>query len=188
MSGSTPLGIVYPCSGEQITPAVFTTYANTTQAAIATARAAANTARLPPAIQVRRLVQQNYNAGVNTGLTWDTLAYNTDPTGITFTLGTGTVNLLRNGTYLIGAHLRVGSQPANMTSMRIAILAAGVELAQFKSDSGATAGTTNTEVACSGLLIQVAAPVAITVNSIYTGAASPVGVTSLLSIIRVATV
>lgn len=187
MPASTPLGIIYPCAGDTISAAAFQTYAETVQDAIENVQENyTETAQFPDALQARRVVQQTFNAGVSTGLGWDTVAYNPFPASINYTVPSGTVTLQRAGSYLIGAHLRIGSQPANMTSMRIAILLNGVEASYFKADSGATSGTVNIEVATNVLAAAITTPTTVTVNALYTGAASPVGVTSLISIIRVA--
>lgn len=189
MPASTPLGIIYPCAGDTIDPGAFQDYAESVQDVIEDVQENfTETAEFPNALQARRLAVQNFNAGVSTTLVFDTQAYNSFPAAITFAAPSSNIILQQAGTYLIGAHLRVSQQPANMSSVRISILLNGVEAAYFKSDSGSVAGTTNTEIATNVLAASIIVPTTVTVNSIYTGAASPIGVTALVSVIRVATV
>jgi hypothetical protein len=188
MPASTPLGITYPCSGDTIDPNVFKTYADTTQAAIDTVQDLADSALYPPAVQGRRFSDQNFNLGVTTTLTWEFEAYESTVPGGMFTPTSGTFTVGLAGSYLIGVNVRLSAQPANMTSFRVAILLNGVEIAYSKGDSGATAGTVNTEFSVTGFAPAIAAGSTFTSTALYTGAASPVGVTGTFSLIRIASV
>jgi hypothetical protein len=185
MPASTPLGLTYPCSGDTIDPAAFATYANTAQTAITATEALADQALYPPAAQARRVISQNFNAGVTTALSWDIEAYDTDPASLIFVAGGSVMTVQQTGTYLIGVWTRTSQQPADMTSTRVAIVVNGVEFSANKGDSGATLGTTNTEAYTATLAPNLAPGTTIGVNYLYTGAASPIGIDSTLSVIRI---
>lgn|SRR5574341_1494169 len=186
MPASTPLGIIYPCASDTLDPDAFQNYAETTQDAISATQVLADAALFPPAVQPRRSIDvQNFNAGITTALSWEFEAYDTDPASLLFVAPGSTVTIQQNGTYLVGIWTRVSQQPADMTSTRVAILVNGVEFSANKGDSGATLGTTNTESYTATLAPGLTAGNTITVNYLYTGAASPIGITSTLSVVRI---
>jgi hypothetical protein len=186
MPASTSLGITYPCSGETIDSGVFQAYVETTQNAISAVQTVADDALYPPAVQARRINnQQNINAGVSTQITWDVEPYDTDAM---FVLGTGTITIQTAGTYLVCVQAKNSNQPADFTSIRVAILINAVEVAAAKSDAGNVVNTVSDRVGTSVLGTALAVGTTITANFLYTGAASPMGVDGTLSVIRVATV
>lgn len=186
MPASTPLGITYPCSGETINPAALRTYAQTTQAAISAVQATAEDALYPPAAQGRRIfTQQNINAGVSTQMTWETEVYDSDAMT---TAGSGTFTIQTFGTYVISVQIRNANQPLNFTSVRIAILVNGVEVAAHKTDAGATAGFASDRLYTANLAPSLPPGTIVTANALYTGPASPMGLEGTMSIIRAATV
>jgi hypothetical protein len=186
MPGMTPLGIVYPCSGETMTVPAFITYAQTSQAAITALELTALTALYPKAAQERRIfASQNFNAGVSGALTYDTEVYDTDnvyvPPATSFTLPTP-------GTYYVTVQARNSNQPANFTSLRVAILLNGTEVSVSKADCGNVANTVSDRVNTGVLLGALPAASVLAFNFIYTGGASPMGVDGTATITRVATV
>ncbi|GHJ46381.1 hypothetical protein Cs7R123_37230 [Catellatospora sp. TT07R-123] len=140
-SESTPLlGIRYPCGGDTINPAVFQTFAQDIEAALAAGDAAAAAAANRPSAYVRSQVPPNQSVVVNTATTmtyteevWDNdnmanLAVNNDR----LTIRTG-------GLYLCGASAATLFGFTTITSLSVSLMLNGTTLLwrrQKQGDSG----------------------------------------------------
>lgn len=138
MPDTTSLGIVYPCSGEQISLAALQNYATTTQAALAATDVIVNAALNPPYALVRRAVTaQLVPAGATTTVSFDVEVVDTAGE---FTLASPTQLVVpSNGSYLASVQVQMVGQPTTLTSYRGAILINGAEVAYRKSDQKASA-------------------------------------------------
>jgi hypothetical protein len=170
MPATTPLGIQYPCSGEQIDCDALETYAETTQQAITDTQALVTQALNPAATWVRRAAAQAIAVNVSTAVSFDQEMY--DTSGM-FTLGAPTVlTVVTPGTYLVNFGGQVSSFPTTLTSLRFALALNGTEVAYAKSDAGTASIGANGPMYVSQLLPSLSAGNTISANVLFTGSGS----------------
>lgn len=188
MPASTPnFGIVYPCGGDTIDPAVFRTYADTTQTALNTVQTLINTVPFPPAVMVRRAAaDQVIGFGAATVMSFDTEAYDR---GGMWSPGLPTLIVLpANGTYMATFQAYVVVEPATtFTSFRVAINVNGVEVAAQESDAGST-GKPAYPLVTSLLIPATTIGTPVTATVLITGSGGAPSVQGLMTVTQVANV
>lgn len=186
MPASTPLGIVYPCSGENIDCTTFGDYADSVQAAITNTQSGVNDALHPPSVWVRRTVGTGGTVvapGVTTTITYAEVMY--DTAGM-FTLASPSIiTITRFGTYLVSCGTqRTNPTPATLTSSRAAILVNGQERAYQKSDAGTSSFAANDPQYLTALLPGLFIGDQITTTCLFTGTGN-MGMAHTVSVLRV---
>lgn len=167
MPGMTPLGIVYPCSGDTINPAVFQTYAETTQDALDATQALIDSATQPPTVLVQTSPAQSIAAGVTATMGYQALTY--DTAGM-WNAGTPTlITIQSNGTYLVNLWSSRAGVPTTETSARAAILLNGTEQAFHKSDDGTASFSASSNFMVSAVLPSLVVGDQITSTFLFTG-------------------
>lgn len=167
MPASTPLGITYPCSGETINPAVFQTYAETTQDAIDATQVLVGLALAPPTVLVDTIPGQSIAAGATTTIAYNLEAY--DTAGM-WVVGSPTLLTVQSaGTYLVNLWFQRLVQPTTHLSSRAAILLNGTEYSYFKSDDGTGSFTASTPFMVSTILPSLIVGDQITTTHLFTG-------------------
>lgn len=169
MPATTPLGIVYPCSGDTIDPGTFQDNAESIQDAISAVQTQVDQALRPPALQVRTEgAGQVVAAGVTTVMAYQLIAYDT---AAMFNTATPTlITITSPGTYFVACwYGRVGLATTE-TSARIAILVNGVERAAQKYDMGTSVTfSVPSTFSASVVLPSLIAGDVITTNHLFTG-------------------
>lgn len=184
---ATPLGIVYPCSGETIECDPLTEYATSTQAAITATQRLVNAALRPPAVWVRRVfgAGQTVAPGVATVMTYLEEMYDTasmfDPA-----VSTSNIVITQPGTYLVNCNTRRTVSPTTLTSLRTAILLNGTEFAFQKSDGGTSAFNANDPQYVSAMMPSLIAGDIITTTCFFTGTGN-MGMAHVVSCTRIST-
>lgn len=168
MPGMTSLGITYPCSGETIDPAVFQTYAETTQDAIDATQALVTLAFEPPTVLVGTASPfQVVAAGATTTIAYQNVTY--DTAGM-YNAGTPTlITVQSNGTYLANLWYSRISPATTETSTRAAILVNGAEVAYAKSDDGTGTFSAATNFMVSAVIPSLIIGDQITTTFLFTG-------------------
>jgi len=183
---TTPLGIVYPCSGATIDCDDLAAYAQSTQDAISNTQALITSVLRPPAVWVRRPFGggQVIAPGVTTVMSYTEEMY--DTAGM-FSLGSPTLLVVRQaGTYLVNCQTQRTSSPATLTSSRAAILLNGVEQAYQKADGGTSAFNTNDPQYVSAMLASLVVGDQITTTCLFTGTGN-MGMAHIVSATRIST-
>lgn len=169
MPGTTSTGITYPCGGDTMTCAALQTYADTLQAAITNTQALVTSALNPPRVYVLRPVgsPQIVAVGVTTPFTYTSVYYDT---ATMFNIGAPTILTITSaGTYLVNMTGTVISFPTTLTSLRLAILVNGVEVAFGKSDAGTSTASANTPFNVSAMPISMVPGDQISTSILFTG-------------------
>lgn len=163
---TTSQGIFYPCADEVVDSADFANNALTTEAAISAAFAQ-STPLLDREYVSTQATGPNTTVNVNTTISWNTPSAQFNPNGM-FNPGSPTVFTLQSsGSFLVTLHATNFSTPTTDTSMRAAILQAGIERAWAKwPEIGAF------QVA--GHLVGATAGQQISVTWLWTGTGGPI--------------
>lgn len=168
MPATTPLGIIYPCSGDTIDPDIFEDNATSIQDAIDTVQAQVNVALRPPAVQVRtQQAGQNVVAGASTVIAYQLVAYDT---AAMFSSGTPTlITITVPGTYFVGCYYTREGLATTESSTRLSILVNTVEQAAAKYDMGTGTFSVVQPFSVSALLPSLIAGDQITTAHLFTG-------------------
>jgi hypothetical protein len=168
---STSLGIAYPCLDPLVNPADFATFATTTETAIAATQA------LTPALLRRDFVKAsginpNTATGVTSTVSWTNPIAVNNPSGM-FNAGTPTVFTVQSaGSFLVSLHVHNFTFPTTATSLRGAVLLAGVEQVWAKWPQSGTANVGSFHV--DGHIISAAVGQQITCTFLWTGTGGPI--------------
>lgn len=171
MPATTPLGIVYPCSGDTIDCSVFEDNANSIQDALDTVQNLVDQALGPPAVWVRTdTAGQTINAGVTAVMAYGVIMYDT---ASMFNIGTPTIiTIPEDGTYLAHVLPTRQSLATSESSHRAAILVNGAERAFQKNDLGTGTFSGTPQFLVSALLPALVAGDQVTSTHLFTGVGS----------------
>lgn len=185
MPQDTPIyGITTPCLGEVITVAALQTYASDVESALSTVWAKGTAALSPPAVLVANNFGQTVATGATTTLSYDTESYDR---GNMFNPATPTiVTIPEAGTYYATLKILLFSLPTTPTSIRLALLVAGAEVAFEETQGNGTTIQPSNAFSVSALLPTLAAATQITGTTLLTGAVSNGLVGCTLSVTKVA--
>lgn len=181
MPATTSTGIVYPCGGENITCAAMENYAVSLQTSINATQALVTSALQPPRVMATRRSPnpQLVAAGATTLYSFTEEQYDT---ASMWTLASPTlVTIPSSGTYLASLQSNVFNFPTTFTSLRLAILLNGVEIAFQKHDEEASSN-----FFVSAMPISLVAGNQLTANVLFTGTGNAT-FTALFSVIRIST-
>lgn len=167
MPQDTPtFAITTPCVGEAITLASFQTYANDVEVALNTVSALADDALNPPAVSITNDASQAFAVGVTTTATFQVEFYDRENM---WDVGSPTIiTIPENGTYLANVVVQTTSAPFPYTSIRVAILSAGTEVA-FHESQQQGALEPSRYLTISAFLPALTAGTQLTTQLLYTG-------------------
>lgn len=181
MPASTPTGITYPCGGENLTCESMATYATTLQTSINATQALVTSALSPPRVLVTRRSPspQLVAAGATTLFSFTEEMYDT---AAMWDIAAPTAVIIpSSGTYLVALQAAIFAFPTTLTSLRLAILLNGVEIAYQKHDEEVSSG-----FYISAMPISLVAANQITASVLFTGTGNAT-FTAQMSVIRIST-
>lgn len=178
---TTSTGITYPCSGDNISCEDLKTYATTLQAAINDTQELVTEALSPPRVLTTRrgTSPQLVAAGASTLFSFTAEQYDTAAMW-DITVPTAVI-IPSRGTYLASLQASVFNFPTTYTSLRLAILLNGVEIAYGKHDEEASSG-----FFVSAMPISLVAANQLTASVLFTGTGNAT-FTAQFSVIRIST-
>lgn len=181
---TTSLGITYPCEADPITVGTWGTFANGVDSALTSSIALGETVRLPPYAWLENATAlQTLTAGVAANATFDTEWM--DRGGFWSPGSPTTVVLPNSGSYVVSYTLNLFNT-INVQTLRMAIVAGGVEHSFHREQSG-TIALVGSNMGLSTMLPAMTAGTVVQISLTYTGAATT-NIRNELYIIQVANV
>lgn len=171
MPDSSPtFAIPYPCVGEPITLATFSSFATAVEAAIASVDAVEDFVLSRPSAFVVNSGSTSVPLNVSTPLTYDTELWDTDGMG---NLGANNERLTiqTNGVYMIFGGTNSTAAPATLTSNAVILTKNGTTFAENKQDS-----TSNTFPTHATSIIPCISGDIIRCNYLWTGTVGPINI------------